>query len=165
MSDPTSAQPPAEASEAQASEAAVPAVPAPPAGAPVAAPAAVPARKGRGIGVFALILGLGAFLADVGIVAFAIGQVLNLAQNFDLGSLLAGLAGFVFLAFIGFWLGLFVAVLAIVLGIVAAVKNRGRIAGILGAILGLLVLASHLIVLAVVSGSSDLLSNLNGIGT
>jgi hypothetical protein len=160
MTDPTTPQPPA-----------VPATP-PATAAPdsVAVPAAAEPRKGRGLGIFALILGLGAFIGDIVLLGIAIAGAAAAfsnvsAGNFDFTTILAGLAGFAFIAFIGFWVGILVAALAMLLGIIAAVKNRGRAAGIFGAIFGLLVLISHLTILATVLGSGDLLSTLNGLGT
>lgn len=147
-----------------------PVVPAAPAAVPATVPAVDAPRKSRALGIFALILGLGAFIGDIVLIVTAIVGAVGVAQSvsagqFDFTTLLAGFAGFAFIAFLGFWVGIVVAALAILLGIIAAVKNRGRAAGIFGAILGLLVLISHLIVLATVAGSGDLLSQLNGLGT
>jgi hypothetical protein len=149
-----------------------------PSDAPVvpAASAAAPAvvveapRKSRGLGIFALILGLGAFIADIVIIIIgvvgAIGAFSSVSGgNLDFTSILAGLAGFAFIAFIAFWVGIVVAALAMLLGIIAAVKNRGRVAGVFGAIFGLFVLISHIGILTTVLGSGDLLSTLNGLGT
>jgi hypothetical protein len=154
-----------------------PVVPATPAAAPAAAaPAAAPAvvteapRKSKALGVFALLLGLGAFIGDIVLIGIAIAGAIGVAQsvsggNFDFSTLLAGFAGFAFIAFIGFWVGIGVAALAMLLGIIAAVKNRGRAAGIFGAIFGLLVLISHLSVAATILGSAETLNQLNGLGT
>jgi hypothetical protein len=147
-----------------------PVVPAATAAAPAAVPAAPAPRKSRGLGIFALILGLGAFIGDLVLLGIAVAGVVSIAQsvsggNFEFSTLLAGFAGFGFIAFIGFWVGIVVAALAMLLGIIAAVKNRGRAAGIFGAIFGLLVLISHLSVLVTVLGSGDLLNTLNGLAT
>jgi hypothetical protein len=139
--------------------------------APAAAPAVVAApRKSRGLGVFALILGLLAFIGDIVLIGIGIAGAVNVAQSvtngtLDLSTLLLGFGGFIFIAFIALIVGLIVAVLAILLGIIAAVKNRGRVQGIFGAIFGFLVLFSHGSVLLTILGSGDLLSQLNGLGT
>lgn len=137
---------------------AVPAVPSAPAG--EVAPVATNPPKGKGLGIFAMILGLIAFLTDLGVLIFAIAQIINLTQSFDVASLMLGLGGFIVFAFIAFWGGIVVGALAVLLGIIAAVKNRGRGAGIFGTILGILVLGSHVIVGLAVAGSGQLLSGL-----
>jgi hypothetical protein len=149
-----------------------PAPPAVPAADPSASAVAVPTNppKGKGLGVFALVLGLLAFLGDIVLIIIAIVGAVGLAQSvsggtFDISTLLLGLGGFIFIAFIALIVGLIVAALAILLGIIAAVKNRGRAAGITGAVFGLLVLFTHGSVLATFLGSGDLLSQLNGLGT
>lgn len=147
MTDPTPAQ--------------TPAVPAAPAGA--VTPAETTPPKGKGLGVFALILGILAFLADFGVLVFALAQVASLAQNFDVQGLLLGLGGLAVFALISFFGGIFVAALAVLLGLIAAIKNRGRVAGVFGVIFGVLVLISRLIVGATLAGSGDLLSNLTRI--
>ncbi len=146
----------------------VPAVPAAPAAEVSPAPVATP--RGKGLGVFALILGLLAFLGDIVLIGIGIAGAINLFQsvstgNFDISTILLGFGGFIFIAFIGLIVGLIVAVLAILLGIIAAVKNRGRAQGIVGAVFGLLVLFTHGSVLATIFGSGDLLSQINGLGT
>jgi hypothetical protein len=138
----------------------------------VAAPAPAP-RKSKALGVFALILGLGACIGDLVLIGIAIAGVVGIAQsvtggNFDItnpSSLLAGLAGFAFIAFLGFWVGIVVAALAVLLGIIAAVKNRGRAAGIFGAVFGFLVLVSHVSIALTILGSAETLSQLNGLAT
>jgi hypothetical protein len=137
---------------------AVPAVPAAPAG--EVAPVATNPPKGKGLGVFALILGLLAFLTDLGVLGFAVAQIVSLAQSFDWASLALGFGGFIVFAFIAFWGGIVVGALAVLLGIIAAVKNRGRGAGIFATILGILVLGSHLIVGFAIAGSGQLLTGL-----
>ena len=147
-----------------------PIVPAAPAGA-VATESTIPAApKGRGLGIFALILGLLAFIGDIVLIVIAIVGAVGLASSvqagtFDLTSLLLGLGGLIFAAFIALIGGLIVAALAILLGIIAAVKNRGRVQGVIGTILGLLVLLTHIGILATFLGSGDLMSTLNGLGT
>lgn len=127
-------------------------------------------RKSKALGVFALLLGLIAFIGDIVLIGIGVAGAIGVAQsvsggNFDFTTILAGFAGFAFIAFIAFWIGIVVAALAMLLGIIAAVKNRGRAAGIFGAIFGLLVLISHLSVAATILGSAETLSQLNGLGT
>jgi len=154
--------------------------PTPPASTPAAVPATVPAteaavavpvpapRKSKGLGVFALILGLLAFVGDlvligIGVAGAAAAFSSVTGGNFDFTTIIAGFAGFAAIAFIGFWVGLGVAALAMLLGIIAAVKNRGRAAGIFGAIFGLFVVISHVGILLTILGSGDTISQLNGL--
>lgn len=147
-----------------------PVVPAAPVADAAVVPAAAPAPKGKGLGIFAMILGLLAFIGDIVLLIIAVVGFVGLASSvtggtFDLSSLLLGLGGFLFIAFISLIGGLIVAALAILLGIIAAVKNRGRGQGIFGAILGFLVLFTHGSVLLTILGSGDLISQINGLGT
>jgi hypothetical protein len=144
-----------------------PAVPAPQ-GAVAPAPANPP--KGKGLGIFALILGLLAFIGDIVLIIIGVAGAVSVATslssgNFDISTLLLGFGGFIFIAFIGLIVGLIVSILAILLGIIAAVKNRGRVQGVFGAIFGFLVLFTHGSTLLTILGSGDLLSQLNGLGT
>jgi hypothetical protein len=146
---------------------AVPATPAAATPAPVVVEAARP--KGKGLGVFALILGLLAFIGDIVLLGIAIAGAVGVSQQvqggtFDLTTLLAGLGGFIFIAAIGLFGGLLVAFLAALLGIIAGVKNRGRAAGITGAILGILVLFTHLSVLVTILSSAGAISQLGTLG-
>jgi len=123
------------------------------------------APQKKGLGIFALILGLLAFLGDIVLLIIAIVGVVGAAQsisggNYDIAHLLLGFGGFIFIAFIGLIGGLIVAALAILLGIIAAVKRRGRAQGVTGAVLGFLVLFTHGSVLLTVLGSGDLLSQI-----
>jgi hypothetical protein len=136
-----------------------PAVPAAPSG--EVAPVVPVERKGRGLGVFALILGLLGMIADIIVIILGLAQLPAL-MNGDWGSLLAGLAGVAVLGFIVFWGGIIVGALAVLLGIIAAVRNRGRVAGVFGIILGVLVAGSHILLgLAILGGGSAL----GGIGS
>ena len=130
---------------------------------PAAAPVVVadqPVRKSHALGIFALILGLLAFLADVGVLVFAIVQIAAFAQTFDFSSGLTALAGFAALALLAFWVGIVVAGLAVLLGLIAAIKNRGRAAGIVGLIFGLLVLITHVSIGLSILGAGAGISNL-----
>lgn len=126
----------------------------------VVAPVEVAPHRSRGLGRFALFLGIIAFLGDIGVLVFAVIQVASFAQTLDVQNGLTLLAGFAALAFIIFWAGIIVGGLAVLLGLIAAISNRGRAPGIVGLILGLLVLLSHIGVgLAVLSAGSGI-SNL-----
>jgi hypothetical protein len=135
MTDPT----PSDASTPVAVPATVPATET-----AVAAPAAAPA-KGKGLGRFALVLGLLAFIGDIVLIVIAfIGAASAFSSitggNLDFGSILAGL-----------------------LGLIAAITNRGRAPGIIGLILGILVMISHFSVLGAIAGSGDTLSQLGSV--
>jgi hypothetical protein len=146
-----------------------------PAGAPV--PPAVPTapeagasavvevapRKSRGLGIFAMILGLLAFLGDLVIVVITVVQVVGVVANFDVTNLfstggLAALGAFLALLFIAYWGGLIVSALAVLLGLIAAITGRGRAQGVVGLVFGLLVFLSHLVL------GLSLLGLGNGIG-
>lgn len=139
-----------------------PAVPtAPEAGAP--AVVEVAPRKSRGLGIFAMILGLLAFFGDLVIVIVTVVQVVGVVANFDVSNIfsgggLAALGAFLALLFIAFWGGLVVSALAVLLGLIAAISGRGRAQGVVGLIFGLLVFVSHLVV------GISLLGIGNGIG-
>jgi hypothetical protein len=133
----------------------------------VAAPAPAAPARGKGLGRFALVLGLLAFIGDIVLIVIAfIGAASAFSSitggNLDVGSILAGLAGFAVIAFAGFWIGLGLAFLAALLGLIAAITNRGRAPGIFGLILGILVMISHFSVLGAIAGSGDTLSQLGG---
>jgi hypothetical protein len=135
---------------------------------PVAAPMVVadqPVRKSHALGIFALILGLIAFLGDVAVIVLGIVQVVSLFSNFDVSQLfssstLTAFGGFIAIALIAFWVGIVVAGLAVLLGLIAAIKNRGRAAGIVGLIFGLLVLITHIGILLSILGAGVNIANL-----
>lgn len=133
----------------------------------VAAPAPAPAR-GKGLGRFALVLGILAFVGDIVLIIIAfVGAASAFSSltggNIDFGSILAGLAGFAVIAFGGFWIGLDIAFLAALLGLIAAITNRGRAAGVVGLILGILVMISHFAILGAIAGSGDTISQLGSV--
>lgn len=141
-----------------------PAVPAAPADAAVV-PVAEPVRKGSGLGIFALVLGLGAFLVDIILTVVAISQAFSAISNLDMSnfsSLALAIAGWAFIGVIVFFGGLLVALLAVILGFVAAAKGRGRVAGVFAIIFGGLVLLTRIIGFVTLAGSGDLLSRIFG---
>jgi len=136
--------PPAPQTAVPADSAAVPAAPA----APPAETAPV-RRKGRFPGVASLILALLAVVGDIAVFVIAIVGIASFASSFDPSTLdfssgLTAFFGFAAFAAIAFWGGVIVAGLALLLGIIAIVSNRGRIPGIFGTIISILVLLTHL---------------------
>jgi hypothetical protein len=143
-----------------------PSTPAVPAATEPAGPAVIDTpRTRKGLGVFALILGLLAFFGDLVFVVFSIVQLFGLVTNFDLGTLLtshslAALGAYLLLLVIVFWAGLIVGGLAVLFGLIAAISGRGRAQGIVGLILGLLVFLSHLAVGLSILGAGSGIGNL-----
>jgi hypothetical protein len=120
------------------------------------APVSPPIR--RGLGVSALILGILAVLGDlIGIVVAFIalaGAVTHVGETLsNVDNSLGAFLGVIVLEFVVFGGGILFGLLAVVLGIIAAIRRRGRAAGIVGIVLGALVLLSHL-GLAIVIGTS-----------
>ncbi|AZS37336.1 hypothetical protein CVS47_01971 [Microbacterium lemovicicum] len=107
---------------------------------------AVEAERGRALGTVALVLALIAFVVPT-VIAAAAGYDIGVglgrevpsvsSDTFDLG-LLTPVRGSVLLAEVAFWGGTVLGVWAIVQGIVAAVRNRGRGAGIAAIVIGVL---------------------------
>lgn len=94
------------------------------------------------------MLGLLAIFGDlVGIVVALftlLGAVTHLGQTLtNVDNSLGAFLGVIILEFLVFFGGILFAALAVILGIVAAVRNRGRVLGIVGVIFGLAVLATH----------------------
>ncbi len=120
---------------------------------------AAPGRH-RGVGTAAFVLGLLALLGDLaGIIiavatfASAITSIGTELSNIDdsLGSLL----GVIIIEFMVFFGGIVFGLLAVILGVVAAARNRGRVLGVFGVILGLIVLVGHLALLIAVMTSGN----------
>jgi len=159
MTDPTPADAPV-----------VPATAVPAAAVPAADYAVAPVttdapRRSRGLGRFALILGLLAFFGDLVLIVVGIVQLVSLFSGFDVSQLftsatLAAAAGFFALAFIVFWAGIVVGGLAVLLGLIAAITDRGRAPGIVGLIFGLLVLITHIGIGLSILGAGSGISNL-----
>ena len=126
--------------------------PAPPVAAEPAVDAApTVARRRRGLGAAAFVLGLLAILGDLIGVTVALftllGAIGNLGQllTTNVDNSLGAFLGVIILEFLVFFGGILFAVLAVILGIVAAARNRGRVLGVFGVIFGLLVLVTHLV--------------------
>jgi hypothetical protein len=129
-----------------------PAAPAEPPAVPVDTPTEVevapPKKKSGALGGFALILSILAIVGDI--VVFIVGIVsivsavngVNL-QEFDVSGILAALGAFAIIAVWAFFGGLILGVLALLLGLIAAIKGRGRVAGVFAIILSILVLVTH----------------------
>ena len=127
-------------------------------GAASAPAVAMPPR--RGIGVAAFVLGLLAILGDlIGIVVAlfsVLGAVTNLDQTLtNVDGSLGAFLGVIILEFIVFFGGILFAALALILGIVAAVRNRGRVLGIFGAIFAVGVLIAHIALYVTISTSGN----------
>jgi hypothetical protein len=120
----------------------------------------------RGLGIAALILGVLAVLGDlVGIVVAFValagavthpGETLGNVDN-SLGAFL----GVIVLEFAVYGGGIVFGLLAVLLGVIAAVRRRGRVVGLVGAILGALVVVSHA-VLGIVIGTSGNVPGVTG---
>jgi len=125
---------------------------------PLPAGAAAPRR--RGMGAAAFVLGLLAILGDlIGVVVALftlLGAVTKLGQTLtNVDDSLGAFLGVIILEFLVFFGGILFALLAVILGIVAAARNRGRVLGIFGAIFGLGVLVTHLVIGVTVATSGN----------
>ena len=114
----------------------------------------------RGIGAAAFVLGLLAILGDlIGLaVAFftLLGSLSNLGETVtNVDNSLGAFLGVIILEFIVFFGGILFAVLALILGLVAAVRNRGRVLGIFGAIFAIGVLIAHIAFYVAVTTSGN----------
>ena len=141
----------------------VPPPPSPPVpvAAAVVSASASPAAPRRGIGVAALIVGALALIGDlIGIViavvtfAGAITKTGSTPTNID--DSLGALIGVIIVEFLVFFGGVIFGLLAAILGIVAAVRNRGRVLGVVGAVFGVIVLIGHLSLGIAVATSGNL---------
>jgi hypothetical protein len=155
-----------------------PAAPAPAAQTP-AVPAAtatevevVPVKKKSGaLGGFALVLSILAILADIIVVIVGVVLLFNAisgfdVSNFDLSGLtpiFAALGIFGGIAIFAFFGGLIVGALALLLGLIAAIKGRGRVAGVFAIIFSILVLVTHGSIALAFAQTGDSISNLTSI--
>lgn len=149
-----------------------PAAPSEPPAVPVAAPAEVvvvaPRKKSGALGGFALILAILAILGDIVVIIFGIVTLATAVNGFDLstfefGPILAALGAFAAIAVFAFFGGLILGVLALLLGLIAAIKGRGRVAGVVAVIFSVLVLISHGSVALAIAQTGDSISNLTTI--
>lgn len=155
----------------------VPPVPTPPQSAPYAAPYAAPQHpqfaqyvaapaeepKGRGLGLFALLLSLVAFVVTpivAGVAAFAVGVAVGAQADFaEVGqdlSIFSPARDAVLWIEISFWAGTVLGIWAIAQGIVAVVKRRGRGPGVAAIVIGVLAVVTFALVVftAFVAGAA-----------
>lgn len=160
--------PPAAAEPPAAPAATTPAVPA----ATATEVEVVPVKKKSGaLGGFALVLAILAILADIVVVIVGVVLVFNAFSNFDMSNfdlsgltpIFAALGIFGGIAIFAFFGGLIVGALALLLGLIAAIKGRGRVAGVFAIILSILVLFTHGSIALAFAQTGDSISNLTSI--
>jgi hypothetical protein len=129
----------------------------------------VPVKKKSGaLGGFALILSILAILGDLVVIIFGVVTLVSAVNGFDLqkfefGGIIAALGAFAAVAVFAFFGGLILAVLALLLGLIAAIKGRGRVAGVFAIIFSILVLITHGSVALAIAQTGDSISNLTSI--
>jgi hypothetical protein len=157
--------PPAAAEPPAAPAATTPAVPA----ATATEVAVVPVKKKSGaLGGFALILSIIAILADLVVIIFGVVTLVSAVNGFDLqtfefGGILAALGAFAAIAVFAFFGGLILGALALLLGLIAAIKGRGRVAGVFAIIFSILVLVTHGSIALAIAQTGDSISNLTSV--
>jgi len=126
---------------------------------------APPVKKSGALGGFALVLAILAVLGDI--VVFVIGVVLLFnaingfdMSTFDFGPAIVALGAFAGIAVFAFFGGLIVAALALLLGLIAAIKGRGRVAGVFAIIFSILVLITHGSLALAFAQTGDAITNL-----
>jgi hypothetical protein len=147
-----------------------PAVPAATPAVPGADPADVavvdaPRKKSGALGGFALVLAILAVLGDIVVIIFGVVTLATAVNGFDVstfefGPILAALGAFAAIAVIAFFGGMILAVLGLLLGLIAAIKGRGRVAGVFAIILSVLVLITHGSIALAIAQTGDSLTNL-----
>jgi hypothetical protein len=147
-----------------------PAVPAATPAVPGADPADVavvdaPRKKSGALGGFALVLAILAVLGDIVVIIFGVVTLATAVNGFDMstfefGPILAALGAFAAIAVIAFFGGMILAVLGLLLGLIAAIKGRGRVAGVFAIILSVLVLITHGSIALAIAQTGDSLTNL-----
>jgi hypothetical protein len=147
-----------------------PAVPAATPAVPDAAAADVayveaPKKKSGALGGFALVLAILAVLGDIVVLIFGAVSLASIiggfdVSNFEIGPILAALGAFAAIAVIAFFGGMILAVLGLLLGLIAAIKGRGRVAGVFAIIFSILVLITHGSVALALAQTGDSITNL-----
>ncbi len=125
-------------------------------------------KKGSGVGIASLLFAILAVIADLAIFVFALVTIVSVINNFDFANfdiptIVAGLGAAAFVAIVGFFGGIVLALLALLLGIIAIVKNRGRVAGVFGVIFSILVLITHGSVALGIAQSGEAISGITGL--
>lgn len=147
-----------------------PAVPAATPAVPTAAPADVaiaeaPKKKSGALGGFALVLAILAVLGDLVVLIIGVVSLASAFNGLDLstfefGPIVAALGAFAVIAVFAFFGGMILAALALLLGLIAAIKGRGRVAGIFAIIFSLLVLITHGSLALTLAQAGDSITNL-----
>lgn len=153
--------------------------PPPPAAEPAATPAVpaatstdvvveAPKKKSGALGGFALVLAIIAILGDLVVIIFGVVTLATAVNGFDLstfefGPILAALGAFAAIAVFAFFGGMILAVLALLLGLIAAIKGRGRVAGVFAIIFSILVLITHGSIALAIAQTGDSITNLTSV--
>jgi hypothetical protein len=130
-----------------------------------------PAKKKSGaLGGFALVLSILAILGDIIVVIVGVVLLVSAVQGFDLGTfefgpILAALGAFAGIAIFAFFGGLILAALGLLLGLIAAIKGRGRVAGVFAIIFSVLVLITHGSIALSIAQAGDSIGNLTSVLT
>lgn len=124
--------------------------------APAAEPAAVvpaePAKKKRGVGIWAFILGLLTVIADIVLIVVAVSTLLGLVADLSSGDFSGvpaaiAAAGLGFLFIVVLFGGLVLAGLGALLGLIALFSGRGRLIGFFGLLLAAIALTWRILLL------------------
>ena len=81
-------------------------------------------------------------------------------RTFEFGPILAAIGAFAAIAVFAFFGGLILAVLALLLGLIAAIKGRGRVAGVFAIVFSILVLITHGSIALAIAQAGDSITNL-----
>lgn len=119
-----------------------------PAATPTEVAVAPPKKKSGALGGFALVLSILAILGDLVVIIFGVITLVSAVNGINLDTLdfsgiLAAMGAFAAIAVFAFFGGLILGLLALLLGLIAAIKGRGRVAGVFAIILSILVLITH----------------------
>jgi hypothetical protein len=125
---------------------------------------APPKKKSGALGGFALILSILAILGDLVVIIFGVITLVSAVngldmQALDFGGILAALGAFATIAVFAFFGGLILGALALLFGLIAAIKGRGRVAGVFAIILSILVLITHGSVALAIAQTGDAVTN------
>lgn len=120
---------------------------------------ATPAPR-RALGIAAFLLGLLALLGDLLGIVVAVVTLARAATHGDqtlsnVDNSLGAVIGVIVLELVVFIGGIVCGLLALVFGILAAIRRRGRVLGAFGAVFGLFVLITHLVLAIVISSSGN----------
>jgi len=127
-----------------------------------------PKKKSGALGGFALILAILAILGDLVVIIFGVVTLATAVNGFDIstfefGPILAALGAFAAIAVFAFFGGMILAVLGLLFGLIAAVKGRGRVAGVFAIIFSILVLITHGSIALAIAQTGDSITNLTSV--